>query len=150
LRNEDLVYWRDSFPVKFVYSAGIAGEKFFLGLKEGKILASKCDNCGRVLVPPRIFCEWCFKPIEEYEELEPRGIIESYAISYVNERGEKSDTPEIFAAIRIFGSDTTLIHKLIAKPEEVDIGLEVEAVFKPKEEREGKITDIEGFKLVEG
>jgi len=102
------------------------------------------------LVPPRIFCEWCFKPIEEYEELEPRGIIESYAISYVNERGEKSDTPEIFAAIRIFGSDTTLIHKLIAKPEEVDIGLEVEAVFKPKEEREGKITDIEGFKLVEG
>jgi len=46
---------------------------------------------------------------------------------------------------------TPLLHKLgEVEPANVCVGLEVEAVLKPKKDREGKITDILYFKPAKG
>ena len=42
---------------KFAWSAGIAIGRFLEELKKAKIIASTCSKCGRIMVPPRIYCE---------------------------------------------------------------------------------------------
>jgi uncharacterized OB-fold protein len=59
-----------------------------------------------------------------------------------------ADPPELPAVIRIAGaSDGGFLHKLgdIA-PDDVRIGMEVEAVWRPRNEREGSILDIAYFR----
>ncbi len=61
--------------------------------------------------------------------------------------GERLEPPEIFALISLGPGTTPLLHKLgEVEPGRVCVGLEVEAVLKPKKDREGKITDILYFK----
>jgi Predicted nucleic-acid-binding protein containing a Zn-ribbon len=51
------------------------------------------------------------------------------------------------AFIKMEGVHGGLIHRLgEVEPEEVEIGMVVEAVFRPQEEREGSILDIKYFK----
>ncbi|MEM4372343.1 MAG: zinc ribbon domain-containing protein, partial [Metallosphaera sp.] len=60
-RENELVTWKDVMEVeRYVYTAGPDGEKFLRGLREGKILGRKCPRCGRIYVPPRMYCEDCF------------------------------------------------------------------------------------------
>lgn len=49
--------------------------------------------------------------------------------------------------IKVNSTNGGLVHKIgEANPKDVKIGMQVEAVFKPKEEREGSINDIKYFK----
>jgi len=133
----------------FLYTAGIAGERFFTTLRdEGKILGARCEDCDLVYVPPRIYCERCFNELGEENLIDvgTRGHIRSFTIARLDKEGERLPEPEIFALID-FGSPTaSLLHKLgEIDPQDVVIGLEVEAVLRPKEERQGWITDIEYF-----
>jgi hypothetical protein len=57
------------------------------------------------------------------------------------------ESPEIPAVVSIDGSDGGLLHMLgEVDPEEVRIGMEVEAVWKPVGERIGSILDIDHFR----
>ncbi|WP_218184355.1 Zn-ribbon domain-containing OB-fold protein [Aeropyrum camini] len=47
---------------KYMFSAGQAQSRFLQGLREGRILGVRCPRCGRVYVPPRSYCEYCFAP----------------------------------------------------------------------------------------
>ena len=135
---------------KYVYTAGIAGEKFLRGLKEGKIIASKCTKCDITYLPARAFCEECFSEITEYFEIDPKGEVETYTIQYVDEKGEPLEKPIIWAVIRFYGIRGGILHKLgEVDPEEVYIGMVVEPVFRPESERKGDIRDIAYFKPVQ-
>jgi uncharacterized OB-fold protein len=57
------------------------------------------------------------------------------------------DEPELPAVISIDGSDGGFLHMLgEIKPDEVTIGMKVEAVWKPVGERTGSILDIAYFR----
>ena len=57
--------------------------------------------------------------------------------------------PVIMAMIRLDGTQGGVVHYLgEIKPEDVTIGMAVQAVLKPKKERKGSITDIKYFKPV--
>ncbi len=132
------------------YTAGLAGERFFTALRdEGRILGARCERCGIVYVPPRIYCERCFAELNEFVDVGLRGRVRTFTIARIDKDGNRLERPEIRALIS-FGEDTTSLLHLLGEvdPEEVYIGMEVEAVLKPKEEREGKITDISYFKPV--
>jgi uncharacterized OB-fold protein len=61
--------------------------------------------------------------------------------------GEPLAEPEVVALIRMDGVHGGLVHRLgEIDLEDVEIGLLVEAVLKPAEEREGSILDIRYFK----
>jgi uncharacterized OB-fold protein len=69
----------------------------------------------------------------------------TYTFLNVSIDGSSLEKPEIIAFIR-FG-DGGLIHRLgEIEPDQVEIGLTVEAVFKPKSKRIGSILDIKYFK----
>jgi len=145
---QEIRHWPGHMETDYIYTLGIAGERFFQEIKKnGRIMGAKCKRCGIVYVPPRICCERCFEKLEEWVKVGSRGMVFTYTVAYINLEGAKLKQPTIYAMIKIDDTDGGLIHKLEGvNPEEVKIGMKVEAVFKPKEKREGSINDIKHFK----
>ncbi len=142
--------WYGELPVESLYTAGIAGERFFRTLKDnGEFSGTKCKCCGIVYVPGRIFCERCFAPLEEWLTVASYGTLESWTVVYVGLDGSRLAEPIIVGLIRLDGASTVLVHRLgEVTPDTLSIGMKFTAVLKPKTKREGAITDILYFKPV--
>jgi len=146
-KTGDARAWYGDMPIESRYTAGLAGERFLRALKEGKIMGLRCPKCEFVYLPPRIFCPYCFSPLEEWVEVENQGAIETYTILNVDLDGNPLEEPKIVALVNIDGTFGGLVHFLgEVELDELYIGLPVEALFKPKKEREGSILDIEYFR----
>lgn len=141
-RPEEFRHWSGDMEAQYVYTTGIAGDKFFNGLKKGKILATKCTTCGKVFLPPRMYCEDCFCELTEWIEVPNKGVIDTYTVVHVDIHENPLDTPEVWAFIRMEDTDGGFVHKVNVPPEIVEIGMPVKAVLKKEKEREGRITDI--------
>lgn len=145
----DLIQWKGHMEAKYLYTSGKAGAKFFEGLMDGKILANECPECGKVYVPPRLYCEDCYVRTDgEYKELEGTGTVKCYTVAKANTYDEELEEPEIWAIIEMDGTDSGITHKVDADVDEVEPGLEVELVLKPEDERTGTMKDIECFEPV--
>ncbi|GAH22937.1 unnamed protein product, partial [marine sediment metagenome] len=120
----------------------------------GKIIARKCNKCERIMIPPRMFCELCFRATDEWVYVEDTGSINTFSISYVHwdaRRIKEGEKPFIPAVIEIDGASEGMgiLHVLgEVDPEDVKSGMRVKAVWKPSEERTGAITDIKYFKPI--
>jgi acetyl-CoA C-acetyltransferase len=138
----------DRLDVEYDWDPGEAIGAFLDGLREGRIAATHCSLCDRTLVPPRAFCEQCFRPTDGWVDVEPTGIVETFSICHVTWDMQPLAPPEIPAVIRIDGSsDGGFLHKLAeVRPEDVRIGMEVEAVWRPEQERTGSVLDIAHFR----
>lgn len=136
-----------SFPIYFTYTAGRAGSVFFQNLKnEGVLTGARCKKCGKVFLPPRIYCENCFEEIEEFVKLGSEGEIESWTLVKNDSYGNSLKEAVIVGVIKITGSDGRIIHKIRLKNGEKPlIGMKVVAKLKPPQERKGNMEDIEYF-----
>ena len=130
------------------YTYGIAGERFFREIKDNaKITGAKCQKCNLIYVPPRIYCERCFEGLEEWCEIENKGEIYTYTISWVDLDGSRLEEPVILALVKFDGVYGGIVHKVEeVSADNVKIGMKVSAVF--KEKREGSILDIKYFKPI--
>ena len=146
-------HWR--VKAEYQWDTGIAVSKFMSGLKEGLLLGIHCPQCDRTLVPPRAFCELCFWPLNDWVELESRGTVNTFSVSFVNWDATRREVPEVPAVIEIEGASPGMGimhllgevgHDLDTVLARVKVGMLVEAVWKPAEQREGSITDILYFK----
>lgn len=103
------------------------------------------------MVPPRMFCELCFKPTDEWVYVEDSGTINTYSISYLAADASRLKEPILVAVIDLDGASKGMgILHLLGEVEQDDIefGMMVKAVWKPPEERVGAITDIRYFKPI--
>lgn len=133
----------------YAWDCGMAIGKYLEGLKNGKIIGVKCPKCEKIMVPPRIFCEWCFLLIENFVELKDTGKINTFSICYISWDMKRLEIPQIPAVIEIDGASLGygILHLVSeVNPKDVKIGMKVKAVWKEEKEREGKITDIKYFK----
>ena len=141
--------------VKYKWSAGFHLGYFLRSLKEGKIVANRCLKCSRLQLPPTPVCGRCHIGMgEEWVELSNQGTVISYSFvvdpMYDSGTGDMRPVPYTIAAIVLEkGPDVAFFHKLEEDPEKVRVGLRVEAVFRPPEEREGLMTDIVHFRTIE-
>lgn len=149
-KTTDISCWHGQIPMSYIYTVGRAGEKFFREIINGKLFGAKCDVCNITYVPPRTYCEKCFARLEDhYIEVGTKGKVHTFTLSYENYDGTKKEKPSIVAVVRIDKTDGGLIHWLgEVEAEKVRIGMPVEAVFKPKKDREGGILDIKYFKPI--
>ena len=140
-------YWEGEIPVSYVYTFGLAGEKFFRAIMEkGTFLATRCDDCDVTFVPPKVYCDRCFEKLEKFVDVGTVGYVETFTVTFKNMDGSDKAKPSILAMIKIEGTDGGLIHYLEGIGiEEVALGLPVQAIFKPKAQRKGGIEDIVGF-----
>ncbi len=135
----------------YKYSAGETISKFLIELRDNaRIMATKCPQCNRVLMPPRSYCERCFIPIKDsWVELPPRGTVAAFTLVTSKFAG-LPDPPYIIAYIKLDGADTTFPQYLTGIDltdsgklrENSVIGQSVRIVFKQRTEREARMTDF--------
>ncbi len=138
--------WHDILPVTSRYTAGIAGERFFRSIKdEGVILGSYCEHCSTGYVPARQYCERCLDELDDWKDVGTIGEVHTFTLLFENLDGTPREEPEVVAFIQFeYGG---FVHKLDEIDlDQLEIGLPVEAVFKPEDEREGSILDIAYFR----
>ncbi len=134
---------------KYSWAAGKAMSRFLEELKNGKLIAKKCDNCERILFPPRMFCEECFVETGDWVYIEDTGTIETFSISYLSLTAERIKDPILVGVISIDGASEKMgiMHYFDeVDPKKLRIGMKVKAVWKPPEERTGSVLDIKYFK----
>lgn len=134
---------------RYAWDAGIAIGRFLAELKKGRIIGRRCHRCRRTMVPPRMFCEQCFRPTDEWVYLEDSGRVNTYSVSYIRWDASRVEEPTIPALIEIDGASKGMgiMHLLGGvKPEDVQMGMRVKAVWKPPRQREGSILDIRYFR----
>ena len=154
-----VLFLHDELKADYAWDTGVGIGTYLAGLKRGEILGSLCGTCHIIVVPPRTVCEWCFKPMDKYVPVQDTGTVNTFSLCYVTWDVKRITEPEIPAVIMLDGaaklSETSVImggimHKLgEVDPQKVKIGMKVQAVWKPEDEREGAITDILYFKPVE-
>ncbi len=137
-----------NIPVEYVYTAGVAGEAFLRAIKErGRLVASGCPGCGASYLPARLYCERCFEQTTYYQDVEARGTVHAFTLAWYDLNGKRLDRPEVYAFVHIDGTGGGLVHRLgEIDPEQVYIGLPVEAVFLPAGQRVGSVLDIDYFR----
>jgi uncharacterized OB-fold protein len=134
--------------IRYQWPLGEAEEKFFGALKsEGVLTGARCKGCGRVMVPPRSFCEECFRHDVEYVQVASTGVVQTFAESYLSLDGKFMPEPFVVGIIRLDGTDGGLFHRIKPGGQPLKIGTRVRAVL--AEEREGSILDIRYFESME-
>ncbi len=141
--------WHGNMPVTSRYTFGLGGERFFRAIKEeGIILGTHCPRCERTYVPGVIFCERCLGKLEEWVDVGTIGKVHTFTLLYENYDGSHRTEPEIIAFVSF--NDGGIVHRLgEIDPNDIEIGMPVEVVFKPKAERQGSILDISHFRPLE-
>jgi uncharacterized OB-fold protein len=139
--------------LRYAWSSGVATGRFLRGLKDGQIWGRKCDRCERVMVPPRMYCERCYRPTDSWVRLRDTGRVVTYSIAYVNFDASRRKEPILVAVVEIDGASPLMgiLHLLgEVKPDKIKVGMRVQAVWKDGAERQGAITDIRYFKPAGG
>jgi uncharacterized OB-fold protein len=139
-------YWKPK--LEYGWDAGVAISRYLEELKNGRIIGVRCRRCRRVVVPPRVVCEWCWEPLHDWVYLQDTGTVNTYSICYIRWDASRAKEPQIPAVIWIDGaSDAGFLHLLDeVDPDDVRIGMKVQAVWRPARERQGSITDIKYFR----
>lgn len=143
--------------LQYSWDNGPAIGRYLAELKRGRLIARRCAKCHRVMVPPRMFCELCWRPTDAWEFVKDTGTVNTFVISHVDWKAGRLDIaggarPFTPAVIEIDGASPGMgiLHLLDeVDPEKISIGMRVKAVWKPEAERTGAITDIQYFKPME-
>ena len=150
-KSAELMVVPGRWDIPYNYSAGEVASRFLVTLREeGKVIATKCPECKRIILPPRSFCERCFVSLKNsWVDLPPTGQLAGFTI--VEDQFANAPTPPyIIAYILLDGATTTFPHFLSGVDfknvdklkKDVKMGMKVKLVFKPRAQREGRMRDF--------
>ena len=133
--------------LEYRYTAGQATTRFLHGVAEGRLLGQRCPACRKVYVPPRGSCPTCGVPTDEEVELVNRGIVTTFCVVNVPFYGNLIEMPYVAASILLDGADIAFQHLVQEIPAgQVRMGMRVEAVWAPPEERGPTLESIRYFR----
>lgn len=151
IANRRVILIEDEPNARYAWDTGVAVGRYLAELKRGRLIGRKCRRCRRVLIPPRMFCEECFRPTDEWVYLKDTGTVNTFSISYIRWDASRVPEPTLPAVIEIDGASQGMgiLHLLgEVRPEEVQVGMRVQAVWRPAAERTGSVLDIAYFKPI--
>jgi uncharacterized OB-fold protein len=106
---------------------------FWTGGREGHLMITTCDDCGRRTHPPSPRCAYCFSENVAPQPVSGRGRVYSFTI---NRRQWQPglDVPYVIAVVELDEqSDVRLLTNVVdCPPEEVHIGMPVEVLFEER------------------
>jgi uncharacterized OB-fold protein len=120
---------------------------FLRALKEGTLLGARSGDNGKVYFPPREADPATGKELDQFVELPDTGTVTTFAIINIPFAGQKIKPPYVAAYILLDGADIPFLH-LVTEIDAADVrmGMRVEAVWKPREEWDLGIDNIEHFR----
>jgi uncharacterized OB-fold protein len=135
-------------PIRLEYriSAGPARTSFLRGLTEGRILGRRCPACEKVYLPPRGVCPTDACPTDQDVELPHTGTVTTYCVVNIKFSARAPELPYVCAQVLIDGAHTPLFGLVAGVPaREVRMGLRVQAVWVPPDERGPTLESIKWF-----
>ncbi len=119
--------------------------RFFKGLLDGKIWGTQCPKCGDTGVPVRSHC-WnldCNLEKTEWMEMPLTAKVHTWTIAGWSGRSSLRRLPIVLVYAVIGESKVAIANELHGiDPWDVEFGMSLKIVFKPKEERIGAVTDF--------
>ena len=95
-----------------------------------RLIGSKCKNCNEVYYPPRKVCPKCKKARMDEVKLKGNGKIETYTVIHVAPEGFEEQVPYVVAIVRLEEGPCLTTQIVDCEPEDVYIGMPVEACFR--------------------
>jgi uncharacterized OB-fold protein len=137
----------EQITLRYEYALGEVAGQFMKGLKDGKILATRCSKSGLTYLPPRSYCERSFARCDSWVEAGHEGVIEASTIVVRGFEG-KRPPPVAIAFVRLDGVDSAIgnyVDGIDLSDYEVAMkklapGKRVRVQF--AEQRQGRITDF--------
>ncbi len=132
--------------VEYQYTAGLAQSRYLRGMAEGKFLGQRCPACHQVYVPPRGSCPTDGVATTDRVELGNTGTVTTYCVVNVPFQGQSIEIPYICAQILLDGANISFMGLIQEIPaDRVRMGLRVQAVWKPPEERGPTLASVRYF-----
>src|SRR5436190_15826528 len=137
----------DVVTLRYDYALGEVAGRFMAGLKEGKILATRCSKSGLTYLPPRAYCERSFERCDAWVEAGLEGVIEASTIVVRGFEGKRKP-PVAIAFVKLDGTDSAIgnyvdgldLSDYEAAMKKIAPGKRVRVRF--ADAREGRITDF--------
>jgi len=104
--------------------------RFWQGLKEGKIYATKCQKCGKLHFPPVADCGDCGSSNLKWTELDGEGEIETFTQILVKPASFSKEADYIVAIARLREGVRALAWLVGVEREGVKVGMRVRLVAK--------------------
>ena len=136
-------------PVDLHYRHSASPEEswYLRGLKEGKIIGGRTGPGGKVYVPPRGASPTDGVPTKEPVEVPDKGIVTTFCIVNVPFMGQQIKPPYVAAYVLLDGADIPFLHLILeCEASEVRMGMRVEAKWRPREEWDHTLRNIEYFR----
>lgn len=112
--------------------------KFWEGLKQGKILATKCTKCGTLYFPPSADCPICLKSELEWIELGNEAEIETFTHVVIRPTTFQQNKPYTVAIGKLKEGVKVLAWLTGFKLSEIRVGMK--AKLMPKTASDGSLT----------
>jgi hypothetical protein len=107
---------------------------FWDAAREGRLVMQTCPHCGTVSFPPKPWCIECGSRDIDWAEVGPGGTVYSYTVSRsvaMNWPGWQEQLPVVLALVDVDRGARMYAQLVDCPPEEVSIGMRLEAVFVP-------------------
>jgi uncharacterized OB-fold protein len=145
--KEPIKYVEATLYLPYRYVAGDNRARFMRGLKDKTFIGSKCSRTGKVFVTPMVNSPESFAPCTEFVGLAGRGVVTTFCIVNIPVIGRDLQLPYVAASVALDGADISIFGAIQeCKPEEVRMGMRVEAVWRPDGERTGSFDDVLYFR----
>jgi len=101
-----------------------AKEEFVSKIKEGKVLARKCSDCGKLHLSSVYYCQSCGSKKFENEVIEGKGKVVTYTIITVPPAGFERYTPYAWVVLQLDNSEIRVSGFManIATPADLPVG----------------------------
>lgn len=107
-----------------------AAQKFYDGLRERRLITTRCIPCRKEFFPPRGFCPDCAGENIDWTELSGRGRL--YAFTQ-QEKSIRFMKPDVIGVVELYGEDGNIIgrifSRILAPLEALSIGMEVKVSY---------------------
>jgi len=104
--------------------------KFWEGLKQGKVYATKCKECGRIFFPPNTDCADCLSKDLEWVELSNEAELETFTHVVIRPTTFQQNKPYTVAIGRLKEGVKVLAWLTGFKLSEIKVGMKVKLVAK--------------------
>jgi len=104
--------------------------KFWEGLKQGKLFATKCTRCGDIYFPPTADCPRCYSSNMNWIELTGDAELITWTIIHVSPKSFSQHSPYIIAIAKLKEGPRVMAWLTNVKPEDIKVGMKLKLVTK--------------------